>query len=584
MPVARLNAEQLQVVHASPGPLCVIAGPGTGKTKTLVARLQYLIQECSEAPAGILALTFTNKAAREMQSRYAATQGPAQGRPLITTFHGLAHSLLPLAHEKMLINSLDRDAIITQLRKEKILKGASARDIGLAISRFKNQTDPPDDQALRMLVERYDTELATRNAYDYDDLLRTLHAALLDNEQQKQTARFRHILVDEFQDTNALQYAVLQLLQVKNTMVIGDPLQSIYGFRGAYGEVFERFRADHPDVRTITLRTNYRSTPQVVRLTNAIFPEAPQLHAHRKSGDPIQVIATLHEFGEAEWIVQEIERHIGGSTLLQGSTHHTAKDQRGLGDFAVLYRTHAIARHVIQRLEQSGLPYQVAGEDSPLARPPIATIIQALRYVSKAVDTPLLPGYDAAQAKVLLDPLFDELADTSVPQVIERTIAVLALETEKTKVALRQFVGTAVRFENTSLEVYVRHLQAVAEQAYYDPAAEAVTLLTIHASKGLEFPCVFMLAVEEGSLPYYAEGKSSDIAEEKRLFYVATTRARDALYMLHTHTRQRQPKELSSFVRALPQNIVGLQTDPAIARQLKTIRRREQKRSQSTLF
>ncbi|MEK7153088.1 MAG: ATP-dependent helicase, partial [Patescibacteria group bacterium] len=429
-------------------------------------------------------------------------------------------------------------------------------------------------------------ELAVRNMYDYDDMLLNAYKALQqDDTHQHPRKKYTYILVDEFQDTNELQYEIIKLLNATdNVFVIGDPLQSIYGFRGASAAVFECFKKDWPSSRRIDLIINYRSSAEIVRTANAVFPKAPQLKPYREQPGTVYASEVLNEYSEAEWIVQEIERQVGGSDMLRGSEHHHSDAQRTFKDFAILYRTHAVARTAQRALEDSGIPYQVAGEGSPYLQPHAAAITQSLAYLADMGDVPVVKNYPRVQTKAVLDQLKSHLRHMAPAQLAEKIAKALGLDAERAAASLRQYINSLVRFESVPLPKYVEHMRHIAEQEYYDPMAEAVTLLTIHAAKGLEFSQVFLIGAEQGIIPLSRKGIIADIDEEKRLFYVAVTRARDGLYIVHARTRGGERRQLSEFVTALPEAIVKRRIDPAMTKQVRRIERRRQKHSQGSLF
>ncbi|HEX8762756.1 MAG TPA: ATP-dependent helicase [Candidatus Saccharimonadales bacterium] len=578
-----LNVEQQAAVTAAPGPVVIMAGPGTGKTKTLTARIAYLVEQEAIDPAAILALTFTNKAAREMQERVTARLG-ITAKPTITTFHALAAAQLTLPSEATLITDIERVAVLEVLakspRNEKKLK---ARDLGLTISRGKNlppavNRDPAEDQ----LIAAYDALLQEHDWYDYDDLLLRFYQAL-GQPDFVQKLSYRYILVDEFQDTNDLQYEIVKLLNsTDNLFVIGDPLQSIYGFRGSNAGVFDRFRHDYALAKVISLHINYRSAPQIVQAANAIFPDSP-LTPFRSDAGSVQAVEVLNERAEADWIINRIEQAVGGSTMQRSSQHH-GTGGRTFADFAVLTRTHIAARTIQRALATSGIPYQVVGEGSPYEQPHAVLIIQAFAYLVGLGEAPVVKELKASQVEQLLEPLKPEAQKLPLTQLADKIIAALLPADHPTARGAQQFTNTLVRYDAMTPPQYVAHVQQIAEQNYYDPAIGAVTVLTIHAAKGLEFPIVFLAGAEEGILPLARHGAVSDSEEEKRLFYVAVTRARDELYMLHARNRQSEKQELSRFVAALSPVVAERITDTDMAAQQKRLQKRAQKRAQSSLF
>jgi superfamily I DNA/RNA helicase len=574
-----LNEQQCKAARATTGQLLIIAGPGTGKTKTLAARIVHLLQSGAAKPEEVVALTFTNKSAREMQQRVSA-QLDGSIRLTIATFHALAGRLLTDIQTTLATQQEITD-ITKHVKRSMGQKGLSERDIVLAITRAKNRTTPVDDPLTKQLVDIYNLELASRGLHDFDDMLTMLKAHLTEN-----ISPFTHVLVDEFQDTNDIQYEILKLLasNAKSVFAIGDPLQSIYGFRGASAGVFDRFKADWPTAETIRLETNYRSTPQVVRASAAVFPEEPALHPNRADQGSVQIIETLNEYAEADWVVHEIEQQLGGSTMISGSKHHTAGVDRTFKNFAVLYRTHATAKALQRSLENSGLPFQVAGEGSPYLQPEVQAIIQAMRYIAGQGPAPSVKGLTSSQVKHLLDDHRDELAKLSLSPLASYIVNTLSIETERNSGVIRQFIQSLVRIDTTPLPDFMPYISKLADQEYYDPNAEVISLLTIHAVKGLEFSQVFLIGTEEDILPLSKKGQIADIEEERRLFYVAATRAKDDLYILHTRSRGKEKAELSRFARQLPESVATRIVDPAIAGQVAKIKKRAQKKAQSSLF
>ncbi|HSX29619.1 MAG TPA: ATP-dependent helicase [Candidatus Saccharimonadales bacterium] len=564
-----LNPAQRAAVTAADGPVVIIAGPGTGKTKTLTARVQHLLATKQATPQQILALTFTKKAAEEMRTRV----GPAGKRADILTFHALCHDVL--GGEFSFISEAARLQLIKQLPRPASLKGLSVREVALRISRAKNMAD--DDPDVRRLTRAYTHALEASELADFDDLL-TRTKTLLESDPTARAAiqsRYTHILVDEFQDTNLLQYELLKSLRGNdNVFVIGDPEQSIYGFRGASGDIFAQFAADFPKHTAVTLTTNYRSAPEIVRLSNSIASAAPDLEPNDHAGTGIvQAVCVLNEYSEAAWVVREIQRAIGGGDMLAAVSDDDARVHRSLRDFAVVYRSRSAAVTVQKAMEQSGLPYQVAGDGSPYDTPVLQSLI-ALMRASITQGTPPLEGFSAAEQRALRDLLGD--AKHAVPKVLgEKLVRMLGLQQEP---GVQQFLQTLVGY--TDIQTAIAYFDAIAEQGFYDPQADAVTLLTIHASKGLEFPYVFLVGAEEGLLPH----ARADQAEERRLFYVAATRAKERLDIMYTHSRGGQPATASRFVRDVPDAVLPKRTDPRFAADQQRVRLKVIKKSQQSLF
>lgn len=577
----QLNKDQHRAVTAADGPLLIVAGPGTGKTKTLTTRIAYMIAEGRAKPQEILALTFTKKAAEEMRGRVnmllhekemKEKQGAAMVLPYISTFHALCNELL--GGELNFASEAQRLALIKQLPKPSQFKGMSTRELGLLISRAKNMAE--DDPALQKIVQLYDNGLQELGLVDYDDLLVRTRHLLQKDEVLRMTVqhRFSHILVDEFQDTNQLQYELLQLLRGhENLFVIGDPLQSIYGFRGASGSIFEQFRVDFPHAEAVTLGVNYRSVPQIVEVSNTLFTGAPKLKPYTSRQGHARTVNVLNEYSEAAYVLAEIQKQIGGGDMLRAVSDDDASLHRTLKDFAVVYRSRAAANAMQKAVAESGLPYQIVGDGSPYERPEVQAIIALLRGAAQN-ETPQLEGFTAGQAKAVQELL--DASETSRPSKLAEEIMTL-LGFEATA-SLQQFLGSLVRFK--TLKEAVAHFDAIAETNFYDSSADAITLLTIHASKGLEFACVFLIAAEEGVLPH--EKAQED--EEKRLFYVAITRAKDELTITHAARRGGQQAELSRFVKEVPASVLARQIDPNFATDQRRAQKRAAKRSQQTLF
>jgi len=577
----QLNDDQRRAVTAADGPLLIVAGPGTGKTKTLTARIAHIIADGRAKPQEILALTFTKKAAEEMRGRVAMLlheknlkqrQGAATALPYISTFHALCNELL--GGELNFATEPQRLALIKQLPKPSQFKGMTTRELGLLISRAKNMAE--DEPALHKLVRLYDQGLQELGLLDYDDLLVRTRHLLQKDEVLRMTVqhRFSHILVDEFQDTNQLQYELLQLIRGhENLFVIGDPLQSIYGFRGASGSIFEQFRVDFPHAEAVTLAVNYRSAPQIVTLSNALFTGAPKLKPYAKRKGTARTVNVLNEYSEAAYVLGEIQKQIGGGDMLRAISDDDVSLHRTLKDFAIIYRSRAAANAMQKAVAESGLPYQIVGEGSPYERPEVQAILALLRGAEKG-ETPQLEGFTSGQAKAVQE-LLGNPKNIRPAAFAEKIITLLGFEPTA---SLQQFLGSLVRFN--TIEEAVRHFDAIAETNFYDASADAITLLTIHASKGLEFPYVFLIAAEEGILPH----EKAQVEEEKRLFYVAITRAKDELTTTNAAHRGGQPARQSRFISEIPASVLLRETDPNFATDQRRAQKRAAKRSQQTLF
>ena len=602
-----LNEAQRAAVTAEDRALCIIAGPGTGKTKTLTARIAYLVREQRVAAQSILALTFTNKAAREMQRRVAELLDESEAAmPRITTFHGLCYELLAQAanaSELHIASEADRLELLRSLRPP-ALKSLSTRELSLLVTQSKNMSEQPAaDPNFARFLAAYNQALREQGLRDFDDLLLEIYQRCRDDDAFCRALQqtYRWILVDEFQDTNALQYELLRLLAGNDEashgptsahcFVIGDPLQSIYGFRGASGNIFDRFQADFA-ARTITLTVNYRSAPTIVQLANAVFPQAPQLQAHQQIDGIAQAVQVLNEYREADWIVQSIEQAFGGTNFERSHRHSGQEQARRFQDFAVLYRTHHAARAVQRAFAASGIPHQIVGDESPYASKALRTAVAIFR----ARHCPEQP-MPAAEARLLRRQNARLDANVDPSQTPTESLAAIAeayqLLDEAATPAFRQSLGTLVRLDHLPPDKFLAEFDELAGCDFYDPNADAVTLMSIHASKGLEFAHVFLIGTEDGIVPHALPERlraqtdevdhAAHLAEERRLFYVAVTRAREELTLLHAKTRGGEAALLSPFAaelgNALPQAI-----DPDLQAQERARHKRHQKNAQTSMF
>ncbi|HUB93286.1 MAG TPA: ATP-dependent helicase [Verrucomicrobiae bacterium] len=548
--LSELNALQRLAVEASDREVLIIAGPGTGKTKTLTARIAYVLENGAK-PNDIVALTFTNKAAREMRERLADLLRDDTRLPKICTFHALGADLLQRSGDtRPLIKPAEQQELIRGLSRPQEFKNITLRELTLLISCAKASRNGPVNEAIAGLLEQYEEALASHGCYDFDDLLIKAVERLRSSIDKRLS--YMYVLVDEFQDTSELQYELLKLLSSGGRVfAIGDPNQSIYSFRGAGAEMFTRFRLDFSDVKEVALTENYRSRPEIVQLANAIFPGSPQLIPQTDELGHVQAMKTLNGYSEAAYVLREIEQGIGGSTMLNASGHQDVRQPR---NYAVLYRTHQAGRIIQKVFAEGSVPYQIAGEDSPYERPEVQAIITELRAVR-------------------------DLKSRSVYDFAQQTIERLQLPSEK----VVQFLGTLVQFGN-NIEACLQHIDDIAEQEFYDPSVDAVTLMTIHASKGLEFAHVFLIAAEEGILPKVTSKDAGNVEEERRLFYVAATRAKESLTILHTKSRGVESMTPSRFITGLPDAVLPRIVDPDFSVLERRQQKRRAQRAQTSLF
>ncbi|HEU5186902.1 MAG TPA: ATP-dependent helicase, partial [Candidatus Saccharimonadales bacterium] len=325
---------------------------------------------------------------------------------------------------------------------------------------------------------------------------------------------------------------------------------------------------DFPGLRGVVFTTNYRSAQRIVAVAQGLF--GGELRADRQVLGKVEAVHVLNEFSESAWVLNEIQKAIGGSDLQQAVSDDDPAAHRSLRDFAVLYRSRSVARMLQRGLEESGLPYQVVGEGSPYDNPKVQVLIACLQHLAGDASQPVA-GFSQHQLTAILGAIASQMPFEIASDLMN------TLGYESTK-ALRHLLATLARFKTVAEAA--AYFKAIGQQQFYDPKAEAVTLLTIHASKGLEFPVVFLLGCEDGVLP----SQKGDAAEEKRLLYVAATRAKDEFYALHATMRHGKPATLSQFVRELNKATLPRMQDPHLASDYRRAQKRRAKAAQTRLF
>jgi DNA helicase II / ATP-dependent DNA helicase PcrA len=553
-----LDAEQRAAVQAD-GPLMIIAGPGTGKTRTLTHRIAFQMASQAVPADRFLAVTFTRRAAGEMRDRLSALMASGAGGspvPLVTTFHGLALRLLRDHPERAglppgfgvaddaarleaaaVVAGSDRDG-----RRLLAALGGRSGDDDVLTARGKALRDAQraaQREAPAAQREALRAELAARGLIDLDDLTGRAAGLLADDPALAAAYRDRWpwISVDEYQDLDGQQYELLRLLAGPGAglTVIGDPDQAIYGFRGADVGFFLRFSADYPAAATVSLTRNYRSRPAIVTgalqaITPATLVPGRELRAAAtdpgRGGPAIVRHEAASEQAEGTWIAEEIDRLIGGSSFHSLDSGRVDARQRhaalGLSDIAVLYRTDAQATSLAQALTRAGLPFQKRSHDRLSRRPGVRDIAAQMRLAGPA------DAEDGAEARLrrALDALTSLMPHGSAAAVDVRAAG------EVLTPLARRCGGDAGRF--------LTEISLGAEADALDPRADAVTLLTLHAAKGLEFDVVFIAGCERGLLPLWLPGPGlADPAEERRLLFVGMTRARDRLFLSYAARRSR---------------------------------------------
>jgi len=634
-----LNDSQQHAVTAPLGPVLVLAGAGTGKTRALIARVAYLIAEMGAKPESILALTFTNKAAGELKERLVGLLGEDQNLPWAGTFHSFCARLLREYGEAL---GYPRNFTIYDTDDSERVLAAILREEGIArdelspsllqtwISARKNGREGAADKRdprrrwLPTLSDRYDELLRQSHAMDFDDLLR-LPVQLFDSHPDilsRVQRRYRHILIDESQDTNRLQYELARHLarQHRSLFAVGDDDQSIYGWRGADLRNILEFEQDFPDAVVYRLEQNYRSTEPILSVANDVIArnrarKEKQIWTTQKEGEKAVLRPCRTDFDEAHEVVGEI--------------FHLARRQKASWrSFAVLYRTNAQSRAFEEALLSQAIPYGLVGAIRFYERKEIKDALSYLRTLANPEDElslrrvftapsrgigaksiqclqqaardwsctlwQVLSKVDevpnlASAAKVRLKATHDLLCSLRqkslalpLPQFIADVLATsglrAALEKEGTAEArdrldnLDQLIAGAeerCRMNPAmNLEDFLQEVALISDVDNWRDKAEAVTLMTLHAAKGLEFPYVFLVGLEEGLFPHErSTGGEADIEEERRLFYVGVTRAQKKLYLTYASERWQTGRivraEPSRFLREIrPENLQGWTLPP----------------------
>ncbi|MBQ5503172.1 MAG: DNA helicase PcrA [Selenomonas sp.] len=633
---AGLNPAQTKAVEHTDGPLLIMAGAGSGKTKVLTCKIANLLAK-GVAPWSILAITFTNKAATEMRDRVDRMIGEGAKDVWLSTFHSFCAKFLRREIEAtglykrnfVIYDTSDSQVVIKECLKEMNLdpKQYTPSAVQNAISNAKNQLMGPKamerdadsffQQKVAEIYKLYAKKLRTNNALDFDDLL-MISVLLLEEHEEvrvKYQNRFKYILVDEYQDTNGAQYQLTKILAAKhhNLCVVGDADQSIYGWRGADIRNIMDFEQDYPEARTIKLEQNYRSTKNILAAANAVIEhninrKKKELWTENTTGEKITVYEAGDERDEAQFIA---------TTVMKQKTIFNAS----YGDIAILYRTNAQSRVVEETFMRSGIPYTMVGGLKFYDRKEIKDILAYLRVIYNPLDTVSLMriinvpkrglgaaslGKIAAYADANGLTVFDVISnpDTldAIPGITARTKKPLELfatfifkymgyqanmhiddliekvleesgylrelkeenkpENESRIENLKEFIGVARDFEkseeNPTLENFLATLSLVSDIDNAELEDDRVTLMTLHAAKGLEFPTVFMIGMEEGLFPHSRTlMDENEIEEERRTCYVGITRAERKLYL--TCARQRtiygktSPAVRSRFLGEIPE-------------------------------
>ncbi|MFZ2836659.1 MAG: UvrD-helicase domain-containing protein [Candidatus Saccharimonadales bacterium] len=640
-----LNEAQADAVQTTSGPLLILAGAGSGKTKTLTHRIAHLIANEGVWPNEILAVTFTNKAAREMRERLGTLlgqNGASRGfMPWMGTFHGICVRMLrtegeaiKIAKNFVIYDEDDRQGLIKQAMKQLSIgdKEIKARSVSAAISGAKNEMVGPAEfeataqfpyqKNIAKIYAAYENMRRAAGALDFDDLL--LETVRLFKQvpavRTKWQTQFKHILIDEYQDTNAAQYHIIKHLvnQTRNICVVGDDWQSIYSWRGADFTNILNFERDFKGAKVIKLEQNYRSTGHILEAANNVITKNTQrtdkkLWTAEGKGAPVQVHGVYDEAEEANLVASRI-------------SSHAAMGARKYGDFAVLYRANAQSYTLERAFLQQRVPYQIVGGVRFYDRKEIKDIIAYLRLMyqpndrmsfSRIVNVPTrgigatslekfliwqagsdmdiitaLTNVDQAttvttRARSALALLGTKLRavqalveDGNPSDIIEKILATTSYRTylqdgtpqaEEREANIGSLVSDAKSF--AGLPEFLEEV-ALMSSADTAEAEEKVTLMTLHAAKGLEFPVVFMVGMEEGIFPHARvyEAGPSELEEERRLCYVGMTRAREELHLSYAQSRlqfgQRGYNPPSRFLADMGDSAMLTSTEPKVTRDM----------------
>lgn len=637
-----LNPKQKEAVTYSDGPLLIVAGAGSGKTRVLTYRIAYLLQQFKAAPQEILALTFTNKAAREMKDRIVQLIGDPAHSLWMGTFHSVFSRILRVEAKKLgfskdftIYDTSDAETVIKQILQELNYdpKQIKPRTIHYKISDAKNQLINPDTYAKKFIGSTldditskvytiYKKRMKDSNAMDFDDLL-ILPIELFDSDPQlleKYQNRFRYILIDEYQDTNHAQYKVTKLLADKhhNLCVVGDDAQSIYSFRGADISNILNFKQDYKDAHQVPLEQNYRSTKSILTCADSIIKKNEKqldktLWTEKDYGEPIIVLENFDERDEANRVAQYILK------LSQQALFN-------YNQFAVLYRTNYQSRVFEEAFRRHKINYQLIGGLSFYQRKEIKDVLAYLKLLVNQFDETNLiriinePSRGIGQKSIndirrvsreqglRVWELLEQIEETQVYRPAKVRIREFvdmmneyreALTTKKVKLHeltrnlldksgymkmlveeqsheslmrrenILEFINAISYYEKennkTSLSAFLQEISLITDGDKFDESKPAVTLMTVHGSKGLEFPVVFVVGLEENLFPVGVKDNFDvDIEEERRLFYVAITRAQERLYFSHCSNRfkygEEQRQIRSRFLDEVDTSVVRTET------------------------
>ncbi|MEN2053651.1 DNA helicase PcrA [Staphylococcus epidermidis] len=639
--VKNMNSEQSEAVRTTEGPLLIMAGAGSGKTRVLTHRIAYLLDEKDVSPYNILAITFTNKAAKEMKARVEHLVGEEAQVIWMSTFHSMCVRILRRDADRIgiernftIIDPTDQKSVIKDVLKSENIdsKRFEPRMFIGAISNLKNELKTPEDaqkeandfhsQMVATVYKGYQRQLSRNEALDFDDLIMTtinLFERVPETLEYYQN-KFQYIHVDEYQDTNKAQYTLVKLLanKFKNLCVVGDSDQSIYGWRGADIQNILSFEEDYPEAKTIFLEQNYRSTKNILNAANEVIKHNSErkpkgLWTANSGGDKIQYYEAMTERDEAEYVVKEIMKH--------------QRSGKKYSEMAILYRTNAQSRVLEETFMKSNIPYTMVGGQKFYDRKEIKDLLSYLRVIANSNDDISLQriinvpkrgigpsSVEKIQTYALQNniSMFDALAEVDfiglskkvtqecisfyemiqnlikeqefleISEIVDEVLQKSgyrdmldreqSIESRSRLENLDEFMSVPKDYEeNTPLEEqslinFLTDLSLVADIDEAD-TQNGVTLMTMHSAKGLEFPIVFIMGMEESLFPHIRAIKSEydhEMEEERRICYVAITRAEELLYITNATTRmlfgRSQSNMPSRFLKEIPEDLLDSHT------------------------
>ena len=623
MNIDNLNDKQKEAVLYNKGPLLILAGAGSGKTKVLTTKIGYLIDELNVSCYNVLAITFTNKAAKEMKDRLNLLIGDISKNIQVSTFHSFGLKLLRencnlLGYDSnfVIMDSDDSLTVVKKILKELNYdpKVYNPRAIRNKISGCKNEMIMPRDyekyavseyeKVVLEVYERYETKLRRNNSVDFDDLLLLPIRLFKENKDvlEKYQERFKYILIDEYQDTNEAQYILTKMISEKyrNITCVGDDSQSIYSFRGANYKNILNFEKDYPDALTILLEQNYRSTKTILNAANCVIKnnkarKDKNLWTSNEEGEKIKYYKAFNEKDEAQYVIRKIKELIN-------------KDV-SYSDIAVLYRTNAQSRVLEEEMLKENFPYKVVGSFYFYNRKEIKDLIAYLRVIHNTKDNVSLLRvintpkrgiglktienltnqadienksiYDVISSgkelvfKEIIEKLINIKEELTLTELIDKVLDASGmraeLESEKTLEAeirlenLEEFKSITKSFEEregvVSLEEFLLEISLISDVEEYKDDDNRINLMTVHSVKGLEFNYVFVVGMEEGIFPHINSlMEEAELEEERRLMYVAITRAKKILHLVNTRRRTLFGKESinpsSRFINEIDEDLI----------------------------